>query len=50
VAASGRSQLLTSTASMMCPRASRGSGKLANSRRSRSTCIRPEFTASYNAP
>jgi hypothetical protein len=42
--------LLTSTASMMRPCPSRGSGSPARSRRSDSICIRPALTASDNAP
>ena len=50
VAASGRSQLLTSTASIRRPSAARGSGSPATARRSRLISIRPALTASYSAP
>src|SRR5213075_788590 len=50
VAAPGRSQLLTSTASIRRPSAARGNGSPASDRRSRAMLIRPWFTASYTAP
>jgi hypothetical protein len=46
VAASGRSQLLTSTASISRPSVARGNGSPASARRSRLILIRPQFTAS----
>jgi hypothetical protein len=50
VAAPGRSQLLTSTASISRPSAARGNGSPDRHRRSRVRSIRPWFTASYKAP
>src|ERR1019366_631542 len=50
VAAPGRSQLLTSTASISRPSAARGNGSPASDRRSRAMLIPPWFTASYSAP
>ena len=46
VAAPGRSQLLTSTASISRPSAARGNGRAASDRRSRAISIRPQLTAS----
>ena len=46
VSASGRSQLLTSTASRIRPSAQAGNGSAASDRRSRPICTRPLFTAS----
>ncbi|KWW97655.1 hypothetical protein TH66_19100 [Carbonactinospora thermoautotrophica] len=50
MAASGRGQGLTSTASTIRPSAVFGSGCAASRSRSRSTSIRPRFTPPYNAP
>ena len=49
-AAPGRSQLLTSTASISCPSTARGNGRAASDRRSRAVSIRPWFTAPCSAP
>jgi hypothetical protein len=50
VAASGRSQLDTSTANMIRPSAPRGSASPVSAARSRPMSTRPALTASYNAP
>ena len=50
VTASGRSQLLTSTASRIRPSGQAGSGGHASDHRSRATSTRPALTASYTAP
>jgi hypothetical protein len=50
VAASGRSQLLTSTAKTIRPSAQRGSGRPASLARSRPMSMRPLFNPSYSAP
>src|SRR6266496_1188333 len=50
VTAPGRSQLLTSTASISRPSAARGNGNPASDRRSRAISTRPLLTASYKAP
>src|SRR5215469_16591547 len=50
VAAPGRSQLLTSTASISRPSAARGNGRVASDRRSRAISTRPWLTASDSAP
>jgi hypothetical protein len=50
VTASGRSQLLTSTASRIRPSGQADSGTPASARRSRVVCTSPLFTASYTAP
>ena len=50
VAASGRSQLLTSTASRIRPSGQAGNGSPATARRSRPNSARPAFSPSYSAP